>query len=584
MVFKTIFLADKRTDYSTLSCRSPRQPDRYKGNLLGWYSLVLAGVSALLAVSPVRAAERLEFSYGLLEVYLPVDSLEVYAQTGAVDSNLAFYFQMLDAVTEAKIRDALQVSHQISPWQLSQLLYSPIGEETLQNIGSLIQTEARQNGFYALRSALIQSAADPEGLSLLGVLRHFPIQSIHIDVTRILQLSDHLSKFAALSDQVENEIHTRAEAAAAKEGAVDLASLPQLQEQGAFQFAKQTLMLQDQRRNRNIPTDLYVPVFGAAMPTSIPVVVYSHGYGETRSTAAPYLELLASYGFVVIAPEHIGSDYQYQQDLLAGLRQDSFAASEFVDRPLDVSYVLDVLEQKNAAEFGNRLNLQQVGAVGHSFGGYTVLMLAGATVDFEQLQDKCQQDFLWRSLDTALLLECRALELESLPESVELLTSGKLRDARIRSVMAVTPVAGAIFGQQSLSQIDDIPVVLFSGGSDPVTPLIPEQLQAFSWLTTPNKYLLIADHAAHDVEITELVDRLLLPAQIDTEASQELAVFLTHLRSVGLAFMQVYVAGQSDYRPYLQSSYVKSLSVSPFNFSLIQSFSPEEYEKLFHKI
>jgi predicted dienelactone hydrolase len=490
---------------------------------------------------------------------------------------------MLDAVTEAKVRDALQVSHQISPWQLSQLLYSPIGEETLQNIGSLIQTESRQNGFYALRSALIQSAADPEGLSLLGMLRHFPIQSIHIDVARIMQLSDHLSKFAALSNQVENEIRTRAEVSAAKEGAVDVASLPQLQDQGTFQFTKQTLMLRDDRRNRTIPTDLYVPEFGATPPSSIPVVVYSHGYGETRSTAAPYLELLASYGFVVIAPEHIGSDYQYQQDLLAGLRQDSFAASEFVDRPLDVSYVLDVLEQKNATEFGNRLNLQQVGVMGHSFGGYTALMLAGATVDFEQLQGQCQQDFLWRSLDTALLLECRALELGSLPESVELLTSGKLRDSRIRSVIAVTPVAGAIFGQQSLSQID-IPVVLFSGGSDPVTPLIPEQLEAFSWLTTPNKYLLMADNAAHDVEITALVDRLLLPGKIDTEASQELAVFLTHLRSVGLAFMQIYVAGRSEYYPYLQSSYVKSLSVSPFNFSLIQSFSSEEYEQLFRKI
>lgn len=583
MVFKTISPVNKQNDHPTPSWGSPRRSTRYKRNRLGWYSLVLAGASALFTAGPVRAAERIEFSYGLLEFNLPVDSLEVYAQTGVVDSNLAFYFQMLDAVTEAKVRDALQVSHQISPWQLSQLLYSPIGEETLQNIGSLIQTESRQNGFYALRSALIQSAADPEGLSLLGVLRHFPIQSIHINVARIMQLSDHLSKFAALSNQVENEIRTRAQAAAAKESAVDVASLPQLQDQGAFQFTKQTLMLRDDRRNRTIPTDLYVPEFGATLPSSIPVVVYSHGYGETRSTAAPYLELLASYGFVVIAPEHIGSNYQYQQDLLAGLRQDSFAASEFVDRPLDVSYVLDVLEQKNATEFGNRLNLQQVGVVGHSFGGYTALMLAGATVDFEQLQGQCQQDFLWRSLDTALLLECRALELESLPESVELLTSGKLRDSRIRSVMAVTPVAGAIFGQQSLSQID-IPVVLFSGGSDPVTPLIPEQLQAFSWLTTPDKYLLMADNAAHDVEITALVDRLLLPGKIDTEASQELAVFLTHLRSVGLAFMQIYVAGRSEYYPYLQSSYVKSLSVSPFNFSLIQSFSSEEYEQLFHKI
>ncbi len=559
------------SNYSSQNWKSAKR----RWQPLAWHSLLWAGASILLTAFPGRAAERIEFSYGLLEAYLPVDSLEAYAQTGTVDSNLAFYFRMLDSIAETKVRDALQVSHQISPWQLSQLLYSPIGEESLQNIGTLIQTESRQNGFHALRAALIQSAADPQGLSVLGVLRHFPLQSIRIDIAQILELSNHLSQFAALSKQTANEIHSRAKADATAEGAIDPATLPQLQGQGTFQFTKQTLNLQDERRNRNVPTDLYVPVFRGSMPASIPVVVYSHGYGETRTAAAPYLELLASYGFVVIAPEHVGSNYQYQQDLLAGLRHDSFAAHEFVDRPLDVSYVLDVLEQKNPTEFGNRLNLQQVGAVGHSFGGYTVLTLAGATVDFEQLRDQCQQDFLWRSFDTALLLECRALELEPLPDSVELLTNGQLRDPRIQSVLAITPVAGAIFGQQSLAQID-IPVLLVSGASDPVTPLVVEQLQAFNWLTTPDKYLLLVDNAAHDVEITELVDRLLLPSQIDSEASDELTAFLTHLRSVGLAFMKVYVAGRSEYHPYLKSSYVISLGVPPFNFSLIRAFPPEE--------
>jgi predicted dienelactone hydrolase len=457
------------------------------------------------------------------------------------------------------------------------MLYAPIGAESLQNIGALIQTESRQNGFYALRAALIQSAADPEGLSVLGVLRHFPTQSVHIDVALILQLADRISQFAALSDAAVSEIQSLAQVAAAEEDRIDVSSLPSLQDQGSFQFTKQTLALQDEQRDRTIPTDLYVPVFGEAMPTSIPVVVYSHGFGETRETAAPFLELLASYGFVVAVPEHVGSNYQFQQDLLTGLTNESFAVSEFVDRPLDVSYVLDVLEQKNAAEFDNRLNLQQVGAAGHSFGGYTVLMLGGATVDFEQLQDQCQQNFLLRSLDTALLLQCRALELESSSQSVELLTNGQLRDPRIQSVVAVTPVAGAILGQQGLSQID-IPVLLFGGGSDPVTPLVPEQLRAFSWLTTPDRFLLVTDNVAHSAEITEIVNRFLLPANLSADGSEELATFLTHLRSVGVAFMQVYVAGQTEYRPYLQASYVTSLSVSPFNFSLIRSFPSESVD------
>lgn len=558
-----------------------KKKSRWRWQLVKLTSLVWAGFSTLAAVLPVRAAEQIEFSYSLLGFYLPVDSLETYAQTGTVDSQLGFYFQFVDSTVEDELRNALQLSHQISPWELSQMLYSPIGEEVLQNLGTLIRTESEQNGFYALRAALIQSAEDPEGLSVLGVLRHFPTQTIHVDIAQILQLSQHLSEFAALTGQVVNEIHVRSQAAA-KADSVNLSALPSLQENGPFPFTLQTLMLQDESRQRQIPTDLYIPTFGTALPSSIPVVVYSHGYGETRTASAPFLKLLASYGFVVAAPEHIGSDYQFQQDLLTGLRQESFAVSEFVDRPLDISYVLDTLEQQNAAEFGGRLNLQQVGVVGHSFGGYTVLALAGATVDFEQLQNHCQQGFLWQSFDNALLLECRALELKSLPQSVELLTSGQLRDPRVQAVLAITPVAGPVFGQQSLSQIE-IPVMMFSGTKDPVTPIIPEQLRAFSWMTMPDRYLLTADNAAHDVQITSLVDRFLLPANLDVSATEALDSFLTHLRTVGLAFMQVYVAEQSDYQPYLQAAYVESLDITPFDFSLIRSFSPEDFEQLTHK-
>lgn len=282
---------------------------------------------------------------------------------------------------------------------------------------------------------------------------------------------------------------------------------------------------------------------------------------------------------MVIAPEHIGSNYQYQQDLLTGFVDNSFAATEFVDRSLDLSFVLNVLEQKNATEFGDRLNLQQVGAIGHSFGGYTVLMAGGATVDFEELQGRCESDFLVRSLDVALLLQCRALELKDNPVYVDLLTSGQLRDPRIQAVVAANPVTGAILGEQGLSQID-VPVILFSGASDPVTPLVPEQLRAFNWLTTADKYLLIADNTAHDAGITEIADRVLLPSNIDAEAGEDLAAFLTHLRSVGLAFMQVHVANQAEYKNYLQPSYVESLSVEPFNFSLIRDFPTEDLDLL----
>lgn len=511
MVFRpaSFNYTNQRTQRDCYNRSRRRFQSKWTQHLCRWKEIAWVGLSTFVAVLPVQAAEQVELSYGVLEWYVPVASLETYARTGTVDSELDFYFKFIDSEAEAQIREMLQISHEISAWELSQMLYAPIGEAMLENMGTLIQTESRQNGFYALRAAMIEAADDPDGLSILGLLRHFPSEAVQIDLLQILQLSRRFSEFATLSRSAVDQIQRQADADA-DESEINPKSLPSLPEQGPFEFTKQTLVLQDEARDRTFPMDLYLPTFGEAIPNSIPVVVYSHGYGETRETASPYLEVLASFGFVVAVPEHIGSNHQFQQDLLKGLTDESFAASEFVDRPLDISYVLDVLEQNNASEFGDRLNLQQVGAAGHSFGGYTVMMLAGATVDFEQLRGHCQDDFLLQSLNTALLLQCRALELESSPQQVERLTSGQLRDLRIRSTIAITPVAGPILGQQSLSQID-IPVFIFGGGHDPVTPLIPEQLQAFSQLTTPDRYLLIADNVAHTASITTLVNQFLLP-------------------------------------------------------------------------
>ena len=48
-----------------------------------------------------------------------------------------------------------------------------------------IQTESGQNGFYAIRAALILASADPQGLTLLNVMRYYPNNSIRINLSKI---------------------------------------------------------------------------------------------------------------------------------------------------------------------------------------------------------------------------------------------------------------------------------------------------------------------------------------------------------------------------------------------------------------
>lgn len=60
----------------------------------------------------------------------------------------------------------------------------------------MIKTRTGKNGFYAIRSALVlAAAADPEGLTGLSFIRHFPTD-IQISVKDFLELLDELSYIA----------------------------------------------------------------------------------------------------------------------------------------------------------------------------------------------------------------------------------------------------------------------------------------------------------------------------------------------------------------------------------------------------
>jgi len=52
---------------------------------------------------------------------------------------------------------------------------------------------------------------------------------------------------------------------------------------------------------------------------------------------------LASYGYVVAAPQHPGSDKIWLQDMLQDYHADIFDVHEFINRPLDISQTIDEL-------------------------------------------------------------------------------------------------------------------------------------------------------------------------------------------------------------------------------------------------
>lgn len=109
----------------------------------------------------------------------------------------------------------------------------------------------------------------------------------------------------------------------------------------------------------------------AVAPGSFPLVVFSHGSGSFRDQSFFLTEHLASHGFIVAAPEHVGNSLR---DALAGTMASPALAAE--ERRGDVSNVITALQRRshNANDrFRGRVMDGGVGVIGHSFGGSTAI-------------------------------------------------------------------------------------------------------------------------------------------------------------------------------------------------------------------
>ncbi len=545
----------------TWNFRSGKLPAGLGIALLNLGLLITPGVMS----SPAQGAEQLYLSYGPLEFSLPIASLEVYAKEGKIDQALAVYANYLDSKQLEQLRQVLVTRVDVTPVAIAQFLYSSQGEIILQRIGQIVQTKAYQDGFYAIRAALIKAAADPEGLTLLNVLQKFPTYGIRINSARGFKIIDQLSNLIRQTEMaiaaVEQQEVAEASAQASLQEPVNFSEMPDLRKAGPVSYSTQSLTLNDLRRRRTFPVDLYLPT--SPMTGGLaPVIVISHGLGSDRQTFAYLAAHLASYGFAVAVPEHPGSNAEQLQALINGFANEVTAPAELTDRPLDIKFLLDELKRS----FGRRLNLQQVGVIGQSFGGYTALALAGAAINFEQLQKDCDPSN--DSLNLSLLLQCRAL---ALPPS-----QYQLQDERIKAAIAINPVGSTIFGESQISKIQ-VPLMLVAGSDDTVAPALAEQIQPFTWLTTPNKYLVLLKGGTHFSALDESTGAIPVPPQA---IGPNPAVAQDYMKALSLAFFQTYIAGQSDYQVYLSASYAQFINQYPLPLSLVQSLTENQLKRV----
>ncbi|HBR73420.1 MAG TPA: hypothetical protein DEA78_06790, partial [Cyanobacteria bacterium UBA11159] len=145
----------------------------------------------------------------------------------------------------------------------------------------------------------------------------------------------------------------------------------------------------------------------------------------------------------------------------------------------------------------------------------------------------------------------------------------------IKAAIAINPIGSSIFGQSQMANIA-IPLMIVSGSHDTIAPALPEQIKPFTWLTTPDKYLVLLNKGTHFSTLGQSDSAVELPPEVlgpDPTISQN------YMKALSVAFFETYLVGELSYRRYLSADYGQFISEDPMPLSLVESLTGEQIIK-----
>jgi predicted dienelactone hydrolase len=222
-----------------------------------------------------------------------------------------------------------------------------------------------------------------------------------------------------------------------------------------------------------------------------PLVILSHGFSLGRTGYAWLAEHLASHGFVVVAPQH----YELVDETLS----DFWRAS--ITRPQEIGVVLDYVEAQSTAdgEFAGLMDTEQIAVVGHSYGGYTALAMAGARIDIDGMESLCATAEETNDPNAWLC----GMVLPYVADMAELAGFDEIPEGLWPSwgddrVDAIVSMAGDayFFNEAGLSEIS-IPVMAMGGTADTGTPYAWGTQPTYEYVSSPTKVRAAFEDAEH---------------------------------------------------------------------------------------
>jgi predicted dienelactone hydrolase len=278
-----------------------------------------------------------------------------------------------------------------------------------------------------------------------------------------------------------------------------------------------------------------------------PTILFSHGNGGVRAQSFYLTEYLASHGFVVVAPDHVGNTMAEIVNSSKAIPPAEVARL----RPGDLSLALDTA--LGASKTQPAIDPDRIGAAGHSFGGYTVFRIAGASMDIDAVSASCVGS-------SSLFCDGWDQITQPFPPSA--------LDPRVKAIVAQAPGGAQVIqtpGHPGFAEVA-VPAMVQGGTTDQTTPYATEQEAPFAELPSP-AYLVGIDKAGHFTfsNMCDLVETIGLtvaefddgcgPANIPAADAHALA------NRYATAFFQVYVQGIDEFAAILDTPASASVTV-----------------------
>jgi predicted dienelactone hydrolase len=182
----------------------------------------------------------------------------------------------------------------------------------------------------------------------------------------------------------------------------------------------------------------------------LPIVLLSHGAMGAASNYSWIAESLARHRYVVLGVSHFG-----ESPVFGAQSVNPAAVARFRDRTHDFNVALDWLLTKS--RLASAVDASRIAAIGHSSGGATALMLAGAGFSPSQISAYCGSGAArvdkgcWYGMPSGAAAERQLPEPASRP---------------IRAVVALDPAVGPGFVEDSLRNLKSALLVVGSVEND----------------------------------------------------------------------------------------------------------------------